>query len=249
MTDTILCAATGFIAKVDNIPFADTTFTRNSGDFTHAFMGEGPSTAGFARVLNYAATPGLIVRTDSALVGGGVIFKCRSEIDLGISPAIRVSDFISNIASTRVVGVAVNFNGHTNMVRTTDSIYALDVGLRLGGLLAGTGGNPGMDFHPNNDFDPFVGGTPYYPPGTDDPNHRLVFAARSDGGIDVFDTYNFARVTTIPIRDPVIGPLRVAKAGTYQILVGVTARGVVAVRLPTVINIFPAQYRGVNVRP
>ena len=244
-TDTILCGATGFIAKVTSIPFADTTFVRNSGDFTHTFMGEGPAAAGFARVLNYAATPGLIVTTDSAVVGGSV-FKCRSEIDRGISPAIRVSDFISNTA-TKVVGVAVNFNGHTNMVRTTDSIYALDVGLRLGGTVAGTGGNPGMDFHPNNDFDPFVGGTPFYG-GADNPNNRLIFAARSDGGIDVFDTYNFARVTTIPIRDPVIGPLRVAKAGTYQILVGVTARGVVAVRLPTVVNIFPAQYRGVSIQ-
>jgi len=243
--DTLVCPVAGEIVFFDNIPFADTTFVRNSGDFTHAFMGEGENVGSrFARALNYSASAGLVNRTDTDTISG-VVFSCPTQIDRGVSPGIRVSDFISNTA-TKVTGIAVNFNGHTNVVRTTDSIYALDVGLRLGGTMAGSGANPGMDFHPDNDFDPFVGGTPFYG-GGDNPNNRLVFSARVDGGIDVWDTYNFARVTTVPIRDPVIGPLRVAKGpGGTLILVGVTVRGVVTVRLPAIVNIFPSIYRGVN---
>jgi hypothetical protein len=48
------------------------------------------------------------------------------------------------------------------------------------------------------------------------------------------------------VRDPIIGPLRVARnaAGTVQFLFGVTARGLVVVRLPAVVNPFPAPRPG-----
>jgi hypothetical protein len=48
-------------------------------------------------------------------------------------------------------------------------------------------------------------------------------------------------VSTIPIRDPIVGPIRVATNGSGQrILVGVTANGIVIVRLPNLVNPFPA---------
>ncbi len=48
-----------------------------------------------------------------------------------------------------------------------------------------------------------------------------------------------ARSLSIPFRDPIIGPLRVAKdAGGQQVLLGITARGLVIVRLPAITNTF-----------
>jgi hypothetical protein len=69
-------------------------------------------------------------------------------------------------------------------------------------------------------------------------NDRVAFVAAEGPEIVVYDTYHFGVVTTIPIRDPVIGPLRVARlaGGATQILVGVTAKGVVTVRLPAIVN-------------
>jgi hypothetical protein len=67
-----------------------------------------------------------------------------------------------------------------------------------------------------------------------------LFAAREDANIGVYDSWNYALVTTVPIRDPVIGPLRVAKitATGEQLLIGVTSSGVVTVILPSITNIF-----------
>ena len=66
------------------------------------------------------------------------------------------------------------------------------------------------------------------------------FAARPDGNIDVFDTFFYGVVGSIPVRDPITGPLRVAKdALGNQLLFGMTARGLVMVRLPTITNPFP----------
>ncbi len=70
---------------------------------------------------------------------------------------------------------------------------------------------------------------------------RIAFVASSNPQIDVFDTFYFGKVASIPIRDPVIGPLRVAKLPSgEQVLLGVTAKGVVMVRVPAVTNTFPA---------
>ena len=53
------------------------------------------------------------------------------HVDLGVSPAVDVSDFISN-TGVRVMGIATNFNGLTNAVRASnDTVYYLDRGLRL----------------------------------------------------------------------------------------------------------------------
>jgi hypothetical protein len=58
----------------------------------------------------------------------------------------------------------------------------------------------------------------------------------------VFDTFFYGVIGSIPVRDPIIGPLRVARdALGNQLLFGITARGLVTVRLPTVVNPFPSQ--------
>jgi len=68
--------------------------------------------------------------------------------------------------------------------------------------------------------------------------------ARSDANIDVFDTFHAIQIGTISTRDPIIGPLRVAKdASGNQLLFGITSRGVVMVSLPAFTNPLPAPPR------
>ncbi len=242
--DTVLSVACGVMVTLKELAFLDTTFVRNSGNFTHALIGEGgvgTPVRGFARAIGYSSTPGLTIGTCTGnIVGTGgvtVTFTGPLERDNGISPAIRVRDFISNTA-TGVNSIATNFNGLTNLIRA-DSVYVLNEGLRLMGLLGVAGDNAGMDLNFDHKFDATVAGTPLFG-GTLSPNDRLVFVARPDAVIDAFDTYFYEPVASVAVRDPITGPLRVAKLlSGEQILVGVTARGVVTVRLPAITNTYP----------
>jgi hypothetical protein len=242
----ILSAACGVTVTTEELAFLDTTFVRNSGNATHALIGEGgvgePPRV-YARAIGYQGNAALTSSNCTATVAG-VTFTGPIIRDQGISPAIRVRDFISNTA-IGVGSIAINFNGLTNLIRA-DSVYFLNEGLRLMGTVGGVGGtNPGMDLNFDHAFDAGVGGTPGTSGGTLNPNSRLVFLARPDANVDVFDTWFYQKVASVPIKDPVIGPLRVARlASGEQLLVGVTARGVVTVRLPAITNPFPARLWG-----
>ncbi len=241
--DLVLSAACGVTVSMDELAFIDTTYVRNSGDFSHALIGEGGSAAGpvleFARAIGYNATTGVTTTPCDTIVIEGVKFAGREERDNGISPAIRVRDFISNTA-TVVKAVSLNFNGLTNLIRA-DSIYVLDEGLRLIGLVPAGGVNAGMDLNFDHNFDARAGGTPGTDGGGGNPDNRLVFVARPDATIEVYDTWFYGLVGTVPIRDAVTGPLRVGKLPSgNQIVIGVTNLGVVTVVLPPVTNIFPA---------
>ena len=51
--------------------------------------------------------------------------------------------------------------------------------------------------------------------------------------IDIFDTYCYQKIASVPIRDPIIGPVRASIRPNGQIvLVGATVRGVTLVALP-----------------
>lgn len=224
---TITHAACGQMVTPLELGFLDTTFVRNSGNFTRALIGEGGSSAApalaYSRALTYA-------------VGSGLTPTCTGGLplnyDLGVSPDINVRDFISETA-VPVRSIALNFNGLTNFIRA-DSVYVLDGSLRLQGKLNVRGTNPGMDLNFVHDFD---AGSATSGTGLTQ-NDRVAFVAAEGPEVIVYDTYHFGVVTTIPIRDPVIGPLRVARlaGGATQILVGVTAKGVVTVRLPAIVN-------------
>jgi hypothetical protein len=242
-SNIILAATCGRTVTMRELGFADSTFVRNSGNFTRSLIGEGGSAVepalGFARAMAYNVTSGLQVTACPTVIIQGVPFSGNEELDLGISPGLRVRDFIVNTAIP-VRSVAVNFNGLTNMIRA-DSIYILDDGLRLRGILSAAGLNPGMDLNFNHAFMAGTGGTPGTSGGALSPNDRLSFSATAGPQIEVYDTYFFARIATVEIRDPVIGPLRVARlASGEQFLIGVTARGVVTARLPAITNSFPA---------
>jgi hypothetical protein len=237
--ELVLSASCGRTVNLEELAFLDSTFVRNSGDFTHALIGEGGSSQeppnGFARVIGYSRLTGHVTTACPPIVIEGVPFSGDEIVDLGISPALRVRDFIVNTAIP-VKSIALNFNGLTNLVRA-DSIYVLDEGLRLMGLMSIGNLNSGMDMNFDHAFDARDRGSP---PGTSD--DRLVFGASDDPVIEVFDTYWYDKIAVIPVRDPITGPLRVSEnaATGEQILVGVTANGVVAVAVPPITNPLPA---------
>ena len=187
------------------LAFRDTTFARNSGNFQRAVFGEG----------------GNIINSRAMMFDADVGFDpIRWWVDLGVSPPQSVSDFIANTAAT-MNGVAINFDGSLAAIRA-DSTYILNNGLRLLGTMGTTVSNAGLDFHPQNT------GLNSFPLNT-----RLAFAASSEPLIEIYDTNCYLRVGTIPIRDPIIGPITAALRPNGQlVLVGATARGVVIATLP-----------------
>ena len=251
--ETLLFAEQGVMVDRVEIAFEDTTFVRNSGNFARTFVGEGGTETGvFARALAYDGQQplvydtvfGFIVSIDSTVTPFDTTLANvgPSVRDPGISPGVEMDDFISNTAIP-VRSIGTNFNGLTNLVRA-DSIYVLDNFLRHTGTIAAGSVNPGMDLNFDHSFLAREGGTPGTFTGTGDPDDRLLFAATDDPNIIAFDTFFFGEVANIPIRDPIIGPLRVARLPSgEQFVVGVTSRGVVTVTLPSITNIFPAPPR------
>ena len=246
VSSVILSACAGVTLDFSTFGLGDSTFVRNSGNFTHGFMGEGGNiTTQFARVMAYNATRALVqgagtfktCKTSPDTSALGPVDAGDNDVDFGMSPAFQVSDFISN-TGIKISSIATNFNGLTNAVRA-DSIYFLDQNLRLAVTAPAPTGASGMDMNYNHAFAPF--GT--CPPcgGAGSPNDRVIFAAQPDGNISVFDTFHGTQLASIPLRDPIIGPLRVAKNGAgQQLLFGITARGLVMVSLPTITNPLPA---------
>jgi hypothetical protein len=244
---TILGAGVGQIVDFDQLQFQDSTFVRNSGNYLRALVGEGGTNQGFARVMAFDPTPGTVTinsANPAACATAGMV--CDGTRDLGISDAVFVRDFIANRASG-VSSIAINQNGLTMLVRA-DSIYALNQTLGQTGLMRAGSGAVGMDFHPSNNFDANIQGTAGLG-GSGSPSNRLVFAARPDSSIDVFDTFFYGEVTDtttlgatipVPIRNSLIGPVRAATRGGNTLLFGLTAYGLVQVQLPTITNsLFP----------
>ena len=195
------------VVRIDQLGFRDTTYVRNSGNFRQAVVGEGGPVRG-SRAMNYDVTQGMDFTPPTPV------------IDLGISRPIDVSDFIAN-AFARVQGVGINFDGALSAVKG-DSTYIFDRTLRLQGILQSQSSGGGLDFHPSNTG---LNSNPL--------NTRLAFVASNEPVIDIFDTYCFKKVASVPIRDPIIGPVRAAvRSNGTIVLVGATVRGVTLVALP-----------------
>jgi hypothetical protein len=201
--DPVTLAAT--VVRISDLAFRDTTFVRNSGNFRRSVFGEGGSIVN-SRTMMYDVDRGY----DPTFWW----------IDRGVSPPQDVADFIAN-TSARMFGVAINFDGGLAAIRA-DSTYVLNPSLRLMGIFATTNTNAGLDFHPQNT------GNFSFPLNT-----RLAFAASSEPLIEIYDTNCYLRVGTIPIKDPIIGPITAALRPSGElVLVGATARGVVIAQLP-----------------
>ncbi len=243
---TLLGAGVGVLVDFTLMPFRDSTFVRSSGNFLRALVGEGGTNGKLARVMAFdpGAGAAVIVGDTAACRINNMV--CTGIEDFGISPTLYVRDFVVN-RSSAVTGIAINHNGGTMLVRA-DSIYAFDGTLRMTGIINAPPGAVGMDFHPSHDFDANVRGTGGLG-GNGSPNNRLVFAARPDSSIDVFDTFFYGEVTDttaiganipVPIRNALIGPVRVATDAGNTVLFGLTSFGLVSVRLPVLTNsLFP----------
>jgi len=246
----ILSACAGVTVDLAAFGLGDSTYVRNSGNFTHGIIGEGGNVSSkFARVIGYTTKADLTINnpmlapciTGGSLASGNFTADSgENHLDQGMTPAVDVSDFISN-TGVSLHSVATNFNGATNLVRA-DSIYFLDEGMKLKGTSPAPVGAFGMDMNYNHNFLAGSPGTPTFG-GTGNPNDRIAFSARADGNIDVWDTFFFGQVGTIVVRDPITGPLRVARnrANTRQWLFGVTPAGVVMIELPVITNPFPSK--------
>ncbi len=206
------------VVRKSDLGFRDTTFVRNSGNFTRAAYGEGGPVNG-TRAMTFDVNRGFV--TQATDVSGKVGTLPFPVIDRGVSPAQDVSDFVAN-SFAKVSGVAMNFDGSLTGVRA-DSTYLLNLQLRLQGILGTTQANGGLDFHPLNSG-----------PNSFPLSSRLVFAASSEPQIEIFDSYCYKRVTTVPIRDPINGPIKAAyrESSGQIVLVGATTRGLVIVTLP-----------------
>ena len=205
------------VVRLPDLAFRDTTFVRNSGTFRRAAYGEGGLVNG-TRAMTFDASRGL---SPTGVVNGTVVPLPIPVIDLGVSQAVDVTDFVAN-SFARVQGVAMNFDGSLTGIRA-DSTYLLNPALRLQGILGTTASNAGLDFHPLNNG-----------PNSFPLSSRLVFAASAEPVIEIFDSYCYKRVSSVPIRDPIIGPIKAAlRPSTGQlVLVGATRGGVVIVTLP-----------------
>lgn len=248
-TKVVLSACAGVSVDFNRFALGDSTFARNSGNFTHGFFGEGGALSGglaFGRVMGYSTkgallhgapthvnscpTPAIPPGPNTGLFDGG-----DNDVDLGMTPAVDVVDFITNTA-TKVKAIATNFNGLTNVVRA-DSIYYLDEGLRLKALSPDSAGR-GMDMNVDHNFTPGGACSPTCG-GTGSISNRILFAAGVNPTVHIWDTFYGALIDSFPVRDPIIGPFRVAKdAGGRQLLFGITARGLVTVVIPAVTNPF-----------
>jgi hypothetical protein len=200
------------VVTIRLLAFRDTTFARNSGNFQRAVFGEGGNVVN-SRAMMYDANKGF-----------DPFFWW---IDRGVSPPQNVTDYVANTSAT-MNGVAINFDGSLAGLRA-DSTYVINNNLRLMGVMNTTASNAGLDFHPQNTG-----------PNSFPLTSRLAFAASSEPLIEIYDTYCYMRVGTIPIRDPIIGPITAAvRSATGQlVLVGATARGVVIATLPNTFSTF-----------
>jgi hypothetical protein len=195
------------VVRIDQLAFRDTTYVRNSGNFRRAVIGEGGPVLG-SRGMMYDALAGFDRLPPTPV------------IDRGVSRSMDVSDYIANTFA-RVQGVAINFDGELAAIKG-DSTYVFDRTLRLQGLFQSRPSTGGLDFHPLNR-------------GVNSPNltSRLAFVASSEPVIDIYDSWCFKRVASVPIRDPIVGPVRASQQPDGRIvLVGATSRGVTLVQLP-----------------
>src|SRR5437773_1856013 len=112
----VLTACKAVTIDFASFGLGDQTFVRNTGNFTHAFVGEGGTNIelAFARVFAYSAKKLLTRPANSCLMGGQIPESGTDEQDFGMSPGTHVSDFISN-TGVHVVSIATNFIDLTNL--------------------------------------------------------------------------------------------------------------------------------------
>src|SRR5256885_10414855 len=96
-SQVVLSACAGVTVNLITFGLGDSTYARNSGNFTHAFFGEGGNiSTAFARVMAYDARQpitGVGVLNNSCvnpLTGRTTLAQGEDQVDLGMSPGLHV---------------------------------------------------------------------------------------------------------------------------------------------------------------
>ncbi len=180
-----------------SLALTDTTFVAVGGDRKWVAFGEG----------NTAGRPGRIMMVHDPL----------GSTTLDATPGISVRDLTDN-ASDRVTGVAINNNSTTVGVHGAEAYFAeinddFRFQLRLQGKFATSGTGSGIVFHPQND------GT------SDDTNRRRVsFVAAGEPKVQIIDSYFFRMRGELPLQKPLYGPLRAINPTAAEAAAGVTVK-------------------------
>lgn len=138
---------------------------------------------------------GRIVFGEGAAEPAGRIMVWRAE-DASVSNAIQVTDLIHN-EPARIVGVDLNHDGKLGIARGQAGAYFFDEDLRLQGrFVEEMAGGAGAALHPEH--------TGVAPPA----DVRMSFVGTAALSVKVIDSHHFLQLAEIPVRDPIIGPLR-----------------------------------------
>ena len=121
-----------------------------------------------------------------------------SCLPVGQSNEVQIADLVDN-ASERVTGLGLNANGTLGVARGDFAAYYFDRALRLEGSYYEdiNPGGFGAALHPLHDEESG---------GSDD--ETLSFVGTAESTIKIIDTFHFFARGEIPIRDPIVGPLR-----------------------------------------
>ena len=191
--------------SVPSLSLPDTNFVAVGADRRRVVFGEANTGGGAGRVM--------MVFDPSGTPAYGEQY----------SAPIDVKDLTNN-ASDRVFGIAVNNNSTNIAVHGAETFFA-DTTLRLQGKYATFSSGAGVAFHPANVDE-----------NTSDLAARVAFVASGDASIQIVDTYSYRIRGRIPIRANLYGPLRAVlpsaaerSAGVAVKLFGLTPEGLVMI--------------------
>jgi hypothetical protein len=118
-----------------------------------------------------------------------------------LTARLSVADLVNN-ASERVTALELNQNGTLGVARGAFGTYFFSNDLRLRGTVPEVGvGGGGAAFHPSHPGQAL-------PPAPS--MSTLAFTVSGDRTIRILDTVHYLERGTIPIRDAIAGPMRVA---------------------------------------
>jgi hypothetical protein len=189
---------------VASLALPDTNFVAVGGDRRRVAFGEANAQARAGRVLlvtDPAGTPPYLTQ---------------------YSDGIEIRDLTNN-ASDRVFGLAINANSTNVSVHGVETFFA-DSSLRLQGKFATFNDGAGIAFHPDNVDE-----------NTTDVSARVTFVASGDKSIQIVDSYSYRLRGRIPIRTNLYGPLRAVRAGPADEpgvvvkLFGLTPEGIIVI--------------------
>jgi hypothetical protein len=182
-----------------------TTFVTSSGDRNWVNVADGEA----GRVWNWGAIAGPRPRLFDRL----------------ISNFVNIADYVNNTASA-ITAVATNLDGSVFVTRNATSVFFFNNPLRILGSydLADIAGGMGVGIHPAARLGTAAAGNP---------TADWVAAGSAGPEIVLIETRHFRRAGTIPLLEPVAGPMRVIQrldtdpADIVAHIFGVTQSGAV----------------------